>query len=153
VKAVFQRVTGAKVTVDDKTVGEIGNGVMLLVGITPNDTTAEADLLAKKVSELRVFEDDAGKMNVSLLDIGGSVLAVSQFTLCADTSRGRRPDFFGAAPFQVAEPLFEYFCEAMKKTGVPVQTGVFGADMQVSLVNDGPVTILLDTDTWKKGKA
>ncbi len=150
-KAVFQRVSEAKVTVDDQIVGQIGKGTMLLVGITPQDTEKEADLLAKKVSQLRVFEDESGKMNLSLLDIGGSVLAVSQFTLCADTSRGRRPDFFGAAPFGVAKPLFEYFCEAMKQTGVPVETGVFGADMKVSLINDGPVTILMDTDDWKKG--
>lgn len=149
-KAVYQRVTTANVRVDNAIVGEIGDGVLLLVGITPEDTQKEADLLAKKVVEMRVFCDENDKMNRSLLDIGGSVLAVSQFTLCADISRGRRPDFFGAAPYAVAKPLFEYFCEALRGYQVPVQTGEFGADMQVSLINDGPVTILMDTDMWKK---
>lgn len=152
-KAVYQRVTQACVTVDDKTVGEIDEGVMLLVGITPEDTEAEADLLAKKVVEMRVFCDENDKMNRSLLDIGGSVLAVSQFTLCADISHGRRPDFFGAAPYAVAKPLFDYFCDALRRYDVKVETGEFGADMLVSLVNDGPVTVLMDTDIWKKGGA
>lgn len=152
-KAVYQRVTKAKVTVDGNTIGEIGNGVMLLVGITPQDTEREAELLAKKVVEMRVFCDENDKMNRSLLDVGGSVLAVSQFTLCADISHGRRPDFFGAAPYATAKPLFAYFCDALRAYQVPVETGEFGADMQVSLVNDGPVTILMDTDVWKKGGA
>ncbi len=150
-KAVFQRVNHAAVTVDGQTIGEIQKGCMLLVGIVPTDTEREADLLAKKVSEMRVFEDENEKMNLSLLDVGGSVLAVSQFTLCADISRGRRPDFFGAAKKDHALPLFDYFCDALRKIGVPVQTGEFGADMQVSLINDGPVTIIMDTDIWKKG--
>ncbi len=152
-KAVYQRVTEARVTVENKTVGEIDEGVMLLVGITPEDTKMQADLLAKKVVELRVFCDENDKMNRSILDVGGSVLAVSQFTLCADISHGRRPDFFGAAPYAVAEPLFRYFCDALRTHGVKVETGEFGADMQVSLVNDGPVTILMDTDVWSKGGA
>lgn len=150
-KAIFQRVNRAAVTVDGKTIGEIQKGCMLLVGIVPTDTQREADMLAKKVSEMRVFEDENEKMNLSLLDVGGSVLAVSQFTLCADISHGRRPDFFGAAKKEHASPLFDYFCDALRKTGVPVETGEFGADMQVSLVNDGPVTIIMDTDIWKKG--
>ncbi len=152
-KAVYQRVTQARVTVDDNVVGEIGAGVLLLVGVTPDDTEKEADVLAKKVVEMRVFCDENDKMNRSLLDVGGSVLAVSQFTLCADISHGRRPDFFGAAPGAVAKPLFDYFCEAVRGYGVKVETGEFGADMQVSLVNDGPVTILMDTDIWNKGGA
>lgn len=152
-KAVFQRVTQARVTVEDRVVGEIEHGVMLLVGITPEDTQEQADLLAKKVVEMRVFCDENDKMNRSLLDVGGSILAVSQFTLCADISHGRRPDFLGAAPYAVAQPLFDYFCDALRRYDVQVETGEFGADMQVSLVNDGPVTILMDTDIWNKGGA
>ncbi len=151
-KAVFQRVTRAAVTVDGETVGQIENGALLLIGVVPEDTDETAALLAKKIAGLRVFTDENDKMNLSLLDIGGSALAVSQFTLCADMSRGRRPDFFGAAPYAVAQPLFERFCKELAASGVPVQTGVFGADMQVSLVNDGPVTLLMDTDMWKKGE-
>ena len=151
-KAVFQRVTEASVTVENEQIGAIENGVLLLVGVCEGDTEQEAALLAKKVAELRVFCDDEGKMNLSVLDIGGSVLAVSQFTLCANTSRGRRPDFMGAAKPSVAQPLFDYFVACLQQNGVgDVQTGQFGADMQVRLLNDGPVTILLDTDTWKKG--
>ena len=108
-------------------------------------------MLAKKVAELRVFCDENDKMNLSVLDIGGAVLAVSQFTLCANTARGRRPDFFGAAKPDVAQPLFDYFVACLRDAGVAdVQIGEFGADMQVRLLNDGPVTILLDTDTWKR---
>ncbi len=150
-KAVFQRVTEASVTVEGKIIGQTGRGAMLLVGVTPEDTEETAALLAKKIAELRVFTDENDKMNLSLLDIGGSALAVSQFTLCANLSHGRRPDFFGAAPFAVAQPLFDSFCRALSAHGVPVQTGEFGADMQVQLVNDGPVTILMDTDLWQKG--
>ena len=152
-RAVYQRVSRAQVDIDGKTVGRIDAGVLLLVGILPEDTEREADLLAKKVAELRVFTDENDKMNLSVKDIGGSVLAVSQFTLCADVSHGRRPSFAGAAAPAVAAPLFDYFCKALSLVGVPVQTGEFGADMQVSLLNDGPVTILLDTDMWKKGGA
>lgn len=151
-KAVFQRVTEASVTVDGACIATIGDGVLLLVGVCEGDTEAEAALLAKKVAELRVFCDENDKMNRSVLDIGGSVLAVSQFTLCANTTKGRRPDFFGAAKPAVAKPLFDRFVEFLRKTGVAdVQTGEFGADMKVRLLNDGPVTILLDTDTWKRG--
>ena len=151
-KAVFQRVTEASVTVDNERIAEIGTGILLLVGVCEGDTQAEAMLLAKKVAELRVFSDADDKMNLSVLDIGGSVLAVSQFTLCANTARGRRPDFMSAAKPAVAQPLFDYFVDCLRNHGVEdVQTGRFGADMQVRLLNDGPVTILLDTDTWKKG--
>ena len=151
-KAVFQRVTEASVTIDGNQISSIGDGVLLLVGVCDGDTKEEAALLAKKVAELRVFCDENDKMNLSVLDIGGSVLAVSQFTLCANTARGRRPDFFGAAKPDVALPLFNEFVSCLRQNGVQdVQTGEFGADMQVRLLNDGPVTILLDTDTWKKG--
>ena len=150
-KAVFQRVTEASVTIDGTQISAIGNGVLLLVGVCDGDTQQEAQVMAKKVAELRVFCDENDKMNLSVLDVGGSVLAVSQFTLCASTARGRRPDFFGAARPEVAKPLFDYFVECLRQNGVSdVQTGEFGADMQVRLLNDGPVTILLDTDTWKR---
>lgn len=150
-KAVFQRVTEASVTVEGTQIASIGNGVLLLVGVCDGDTQHEAQVLAKKVAELRVFCDDNDKMNLSVLDIGGSVLAVSQFTLCASTARGRRPDFFGAAKPDVAKPLFDDFVGYLREMGVSdVQTGEFGADMKVRLLNDGPVTILLDTDTWKR---
>lgn len=152
-KAVFQRVTEASVAIDGKQISAIGDGVLLLVGVCEGDTTEEAALLAKKVAELRVFCDENDKMNLSVLDIGGSVLAVSQFTLCANTARGRRPDFMSAAKPDVALPLFNEFVSYLRQNGVQdVQTGEFGADMQVRLLNDGPVTILLDTDTWKRGK-
>ncbi len=151
-KAVFQRVTEASVTVEGTCVASIAVGALLLVGVCQGDTSAEAALLAKKVAGLRVFCDAQDKMNLSVLDIGGSVLAVSQFTLCANTARGRRPDFFGAARPEEAELLFEEFVACLRQEGVAhVETGRFGADMQVRLLNDGPVTILLDTDTWKKG--
>ena len=150
-KAVFQRVTEASVTVEGKQIANIGNGVLLLVGVCDGDTQQEAQVLAKKVAELRVFCDENDKMNLSVLDIGGSVLAVCQFTLCASTARGRRPDFFGAAKPDVAKPLFDDFVGYLRDMGVTdVQTGEFGADMKVRLLNDGPVTILLDTDTWKR---
>ncbi len=150
-KAVFQRVTEASVTVEGTQIANIGSGALLLVGVCEGDTQQEAQVLAKKVAELRVFCDENDKMNLSVLDIGGSVLAVSQFTLCASTARGRRPDFFGAAKPDVAKPLFDDFVGYLRDMGVAdVQTGEFGADMKVRLLNDGPVTILLDTDTWKR---
>lgn len=150
-KAVFQRVSHASVTVDGEVVGAVAAGVLLLVGVQQEDTAAEAAVLAQKVANLRVFRDESGKMNRSVLDIGGGVLAVSQFTLCADIRHGRRPDFFAAARPETALPLFETVVSELKKAGVAeVQTGVFGADMQVELLNDGPVTILLDTEEWKK---
>lgn len=150
-KAVFQRVTEASVTVDNEQIAAIGDGVLLLVGVCEGDTRQEAELLAKKVAQLRVFCDENDKMNRSVLDIGGSILAVSQFTLCANTARGNRPDFMAAAKPDVAQPLFDYFVESLTACGVKeVQTGQFGADMKVRLLNDGPVTILLDTDVWKR---
>ena len=148
-KAVFQRVSQASVAVDGETVGRIGEGILLLVGVEPEDTVQHARLLARKTAQMRVFRDENGKMNRSVLEIGGGVLAVSQFTLCADTRRGRRPDFFGAARPEQAEPLFEAVLEALRQQGVAdVQSGRFGADMQVSLINDGPVTLMLDTAAW-----
>ena len=135
--------------VDGETVGRIGEGILLLVGVEPEDTVQHARLLARKTAQMRVFRDENGKMNRSVLEIGGGVLAVSQFTLCADTRRGRRPDFFGAARPEQAEPLFEAVLEALRQQGVAdVQSGRFGADMQVSLINDGPVTLMLDTAVW-----
>ena len=129
-KAVYQRVTEASVTVEEKQIACIGDGVLLLVGVCEGDTEQEAQVLAKKVAELRVFCDENDKMNLSVLDIGGSVLAVSQFTLCANTSRGRRPDFFGAAKPDVAQPLFDYFVNCLRDMGISdVQTGEFGAYM------------------------
>jgi len=144
-RAVLQRVRRAKVTVDGQLTGEIGVGWLVLLGIAPADTRAEVDWLADKVSNLRAFADDAGKMNRSVQDVGGGVLVVSQFTLHGDCQKGRRPSFTGAAPPAVAEPLYEGFVAALKSLGVPVETGRFGADMQVELVNDGPVTFVLET--------
>ena len=153
-KAVYQRVSGASVTVDGEVVGRIDDGILLLVGVCPEDTPAEAALLAQKVANMRVFCDEQDKMNLSVLDIGGGVLVVSQFTLCANVKRGRRPDFFGAAAPALAEPLCEQVVQELRKCGVEnVQTGRFGADMKVQLLNDGPVTLILDTDEWKKGNA
>ena len=150
-KAVVQRVTSASVTVDGATVGEIGRGYLILLGVMDGDGEAEAALLAKKCAELRVNEDENGKMNRSLLEIGGAALVVSQFTLCADVSHGRRPSFTPSAPPQEAERLYEIFCDRLRENGVrEIQTGVFGADMQVALVNDGPVTILYDTAIWNR---
>lgn len=151
-KAVFQRVSDASVTVDGERISHIGAGALLLVGVCEEDTEQEAVILAQKVAGLRVFTDEQDKMNRSVLDIGGSVLAVSQFTLCANTRHGHRPDFMNAARPEKALPLFERVVEELKKAGVrDVQTGKFGAHMQVELLNNGPVTILLDTDIWKKG--
>lgn len=150
-KAVIQRVTSANVVVEGETLGAIDRGFLILLGVHENDTEAEADLLAKKVANLRVFEDDDEKMNLSMLDCGYSALVISQFTLLANTKKGNRPSFIAAARPEVAIPLYERFMEQLKDNGVrDVQHGEFGADMAVSLVNDGPVTIVLDTDTWKK---
>ena len=149
-KAVYQRVSHASVTVAGTTVGEIKQGVLLLVGVTTEDTEHEAALLAKKVANMRMFSDANDKFNFSVLDIHGAVLAVSQFTLCANCSHGRRPDFLNAARPETALPLFNYFVECLKREGVTnVQTGEFGASMQVELCNEGPVTLLLNTDDWK----
>jgi D-tyrosyl-tRNA(Tyr) deacylase len=146
-RAVCQRVTEARVTVDGAVTGEIGAGLVVLLGIERNDEPGEAERLARKVAQLRIFEDEGGKFAHSLVDTAGAVLVVSQFTLIADSRRqkGTRPDFSRAAPKAEAEPLYEAFCAALREMGVPVQTGVFGARMALELVNDGPVTIVLDT--------
>ena len=142
-RAVVQRVTRARVTVDGGTVGQIGAGLVVLVGVADVDGEQEAEALAGKVARLRVFEDDAGKFDRSVGDTGGAVLAVSQFTLIADTRKGNRPSFSHAARPEVAEPLFDRFCAALLSLGLAVETGAFGARMEVELVNDGPVTIVL----------
>jgi D-tyrosyl-tRNA(Tyr) deacylase len=145
-RAVCQRVSRASVSVDGAVRGRIDRGLLVLLGIARGDSVADADRLAGKVARLRVFEDERGKFDRSVLDVGGAALVVSQFTLIADSKRqkGTRPDFSRAAPPEVAEPLYDHFVRALSDVGVPVQTGVFGARMQVALVNDGPVTIILD---------
>jgi D-tyrosyl-tRNA(Tyr) deacylase len=145
-RAVCQRVTEARVTVDGAFTGEIGAGLVVLLGIERNDEPAEAERLARKVAQLRIFGDEDGRFAHSLVDTAGAALVVSQFTLIADSRRqmGTRPDFSRAAPRAEAEPLYEAFCEALREIGVPVQTGVFGARMALHLVNEGPVTIVLD---------
>jgi D-tyrosyl-tRNA(Tyr) deacylase len=145
VRALLQRTTAARVRVDGETVGEIGPGLVVLLGVGPDDDEATADVLARRVTELRIFDDAEGRTNLSLIDTGGAVLVVSQFTLYADTRRGRRPGFTGAAPPELAERLYERFAEALRGLGVAVATGRFGAVMAVELVNDGPFTIWLDT--------
>jgi D-tyrosyl-tRNA(Tyr) deacylase len=145
VRAVVQRVSEASVAVEGRTVGQIGPGLCVLVGIARGDAAADAEWLATKVVELRIFEDDAGKMNRSLLETGGSLLAVSQFTLLGDAQKGRRPAFTAAAPPEEAQPLYDKFCALCRERGVRVEQGVFRATMQVRIVNEGPVTLLLDT--------
>jgi D-tyrosyl-tRNA(Tyr) deacylase len=139
-----QRVASARVSVGGETRGAIGAGLCVLLGVARGDTAAGAERLAGKVARLRIFENEEGRFDRSLLETGGGALAVSQFTLIADTARGNRPSFSHAAPLEEAEPLYERFCEALRELGVPVQTGVFGARMAVELVNDGPVTIVLE---------
>ena len=148
-RAVCQRVSRARVLIDGDVVGSIGPGWAILLGIGPNDTDATAAELVEKIATLRVFEDDAGKMNLSASDVRAEMLVVSQFTLYADLSRGRRPSFVGAAPPAVAEPLVERFVELLRNRGFKTDTGRFGAMMDVELVNDGPVTIVLSTDSWR----
>ena len=149
-RIVVQRCSRAEVRIDGRTVGQIGQGFMLLVGITENDTKAEADLLAKKIAQLRVFEDPEGKMNLAIRDVGGAILSISQFTLYADCGKGNRPSFIRAARPEQASPLYDYFNETLRTSyGLTVETGRFGADMKVDFINDGPVTILLDTDELK----
>jgi D-tyrosyl-tRNA(Tyr) deacylase len=148
-RAVVQRVTSADVTVDQKVVGKIGKGLLVLLGISKEDSEAETAILADKIVNLRIFSDPQGKMNLSLLDVGGELLVVSQFTLYGDSSRGRRPSFIKAASGTDALRLYEYFNLSARQMGVHTETGTFGAMMNVSLVNDGPVTLILDTDDWK----
>jgi len=145
VRALLQRSTGARALVAGEVVGSIGPGLVVLLGVGPDDTDAVADDLARKTAELRIFRDDAGRTNRSLLDIDGAALVVSQFTLYADTRRGRRPGFTGGASPEHAERLYLRFAEALRGLGVTVATGSFGAEMAVELVNDGPFTIWLDT--------
>ena len=143
-KLVIQRVRNAKVDVDGKTVGSIEKGFLVLLGVTHTDTKETADYLVKKLCKLRVFEDENGKMNLSIKDVRGQLLIVSQFTLYADCSGGNRPSFVNAAKPDLANELYEYFCEKCKEEQIEVQKGIFGADMKVSLLNDGPVTIILE---------
>lgn len=154
-RAVLQRASAGRVLVDGAVVGALdpAPGFVILLGAGPDDTDAEARLLADKVAGLRVFADDQGKMNRSLLDVGGGALVISQFTLYADTRRGRRPGFTTAASPERAEPLVRRFMDELRALGVPTQGGRFGADMQVELTNSGPVTILFDTDDWRPASA
>lgn len=143
-RAVVQRVSKGSVTVEGQVIGAVERGVVVLVGITHGDTKEQGEWLARKIAGLRIFEDRVGKMNASLLDVDGAALVISQFTLYADSRKGRRPGFSDAAPPEIAEPLVEYFAQALRNHGVPVETGIFGADMLVEIHNDGPVTILLE---------
>lgn len=150
-RAVVQRVKRTSVTVGGELKGSAGQGFNVLIGVMQGDTDAEAQLLAAKISKLRVFEDENGKMNKSILDIGGEILVISQFTLCADIKKGNRPSFTDSAPPEEADRLYLAFCEHLREVGVKkVETGVFAADMLVSIDNDGPVTIVMDTDIWEK---
>lgn len=152
-RAVVQRVTSSKVSVDGNTVGEIGKGFNVLLGVVEGDTDEQAILLAGKIARLRVFEDENGKMNLSVNDVGGEILAISQFTLCADCKKGNRPSFTLSAAPDEANRLYELFCSELSANGVRnVEKGIFGADMAVDIANDGPVTIMLDTDIWRKDK-
>jgi D-tyrosyl-tRNA(Tyr) deacylase len=149
-RAVVQRVSQASVSVDGQVIGQIGRGLAVLVGAGPQDDDRDARLLATKIANLRIFEDAAGKMNLSALDVAGEVLAVSQFTLYADTRAGRRPSFAGAAPPEVAAPLIQRFCEHLRASGLRVAAGRFAALMMVDIRNDGPVTIVMDTADWPR---
>ena len=150
-KAILQRVSNARVDIENKTVGQIEKGFLILLGVENGDEQRDADVLAAKISGLRIFTDENDKMNLSLTDVGGGVLVISNFTLCAYCSHGRRPSFIAAARPETAEPLYEYFCKKMTDNGISrVEKGVFGADMQVSLTNDGPVTIEINSKDLKK---
>lgn len=149
-KVVIQRVKEASVTVGGKVVGRVGRGLLILLGVGAGDSQAEAALLAEKVAHMRIFPDDEGRFDRSATDIGGEVLVVSQFTLYADTRKGRRPSFSDAAAPAFAAPLVDAFVDALRRRGLAVATGVFGAHMDVALVNDGPVTIILDSDTFRE---
>ena len=150
-KAVIQRVTGSSVKVGGETIGEIGRGFNVLLGVNENDTLSEAQLLADKISKMRIFEDENEKMNLSITDVGGEILVISQFTLCADLKKGNRPSFTAAARPESAVPLYEAFMKRLSENGIKkVAHGEFGADMAVEIHNDGPVTIIADTDIWSK---
>ena len=144
-RVVLQRVAHASVTVEEKVIGKIQRGFLLLVGVTHDDAMENMEYLVRKIVQMRIFEDEEGKLNRSIQDIGGEILSVSQFTLYADTKKGNRPSFSKAAPGDVALEMFEQFNGLLRDTGIPVETGQFGADMKVDLLNDGPVTILLDS--------
>ena len=149
-RVVVQRCSRAEVRIDGVTVGQIEKGFLLLVGVTATDTREDADVLAKKIAQLRVFEDEAGKMNLALSEVGGAILSISQFTLYADCRKGNRPSFIRAARPELAAPLYEYFNGVLRDSyNLHVETGRFGADMKVDFINDGPVTILLDTEELK----
>lgn len=152
-RAVVQRVSTASVEVEGLPIGEIDGGLVVLVCAMDGDSEAQAEVMAAKVAKLRIFRDDDGRMNRAITDTGRAVLAISQFTLAADTSRGNRPGFSSAAAPETGERLYDHFCERLRETGIAVETGLFGADMDVHLTNDGPVTIWLDTDTWRKSDA
>lgn len=146
-RIIIQRTSQAEVRIDDQVVGQIGKGFLLLVGVTDGDTQADADYLAKKVAQMRIFEDTEGKMNLSLNEVEGQILSISQFTLYADCRHGNRPSFIKAARPEVAEPLYNYFNDVLRhQYGLHVETGRFGADMKVDFINDGPVTIILDSE-------
>ncbi|WP_312421540.1 D-aminoacyl-tRNA deacylase [Epilithonimonas sp.] len=146
-RVVIQRVSEASVKVDNKIVGEIGKGLMLLIGVDESDENTDADWIVKKIIDVRVFSDDEGKMNHSVKDINGEILCISQFTLISDYKKGNRPSYIKAARPDKAIPLFEYFKDEMKKSGLKTESGIFGADMKVSLINDGPVTLVFDSKT------
>ena len=143
--AVIQRSKNAHVSINEEIVGKIDNGLVILLGVCKGDKEIDADFLAAKVSGMRIFSDNQGKMNLSVKDINGSVLVISQFTLCGDWRKGRRPSFINAAPPEEGERLYKYFMNCLKKNGLPVQSGIFGAMMDVHLINDGPVTFVLDS--------
>ncbi len=145
-KALLQRVSQASVTVEGQVVGQIGKGFVILLGVTHSDSQAQADWLANKIGGIRLYEDDQGKMNRALADVGGSLLVISQFTLYGDARKGRRPSFIEAARPEQAQPLFDYFVSLLRGQGFEVATGVFGAEMQVAIHNDGPVTLMLERD-------
>lgn len=150
-RVVLQRVLNAKCTVDGEVTGEIGKGYLLFLGIKESDTSYIASQMVEKIKNLRIFEDENGKMNKSILDVDGEILCISQFTLAADTKKGNRPSFINAMEPVTASKYYDLYCDALKANGVKsVETGEFGADMQVTLTNDGPVTIILDTDVWNK---
>ena len=146
-RVVIQRVSEASVKVDNQIVGEIGKGLMLLIGVDESDENSDADWLVKKILDVRVFSDDEEKMNHSVKDINGEILCISQFTLISDYKKGNRPSYIKAARPEKAIPLFEYFKEELKKSGLKTESGIFGADMKVSLINDGPVTLVFDSKT------
>lgn len=149
-RAVIQRVNEASVSIDEKVKGQIGKGLLILLGVGKEDDTKDAELLARKIAAIRIFSDENDKMNLSVKDVGGSLLIISNFTLYADAKNGTRPSYDPAMPPREAKALYEYFCKAMENQGLPVFTGEFGADMKVSSLNDGPVTIFLDSGIWRK---